>query len=242
MLQDTLLHPEIRSLADIRQDMIDAAQRDTDEHNAIEQKEKKTSDVDVETSAGQKPHAHTLYHSLLSSSMPESEKRPQRMAHEGFEILLAGSDTTARTMGIAAYHLMANPHCQERLLEQLKTVMPNPHSPVALKDLESLPYLTAVMKEALRIGKVTDHRLSLVAPNEDLVYGEWTIPRGTRVSMTPTRNSYDEKYFPEPMRFAPERWLQEVEKVGPMNHVFMPFAHGRRGCLGLQYVFSIFLT
>jgi hypothetical protein len=36
----------------------------------------------------------------------------------------------------------------------------------------------AVMKEALRIGKVTDHRLSLVAPNEDLVYGEWTMPRG----------------------------------------------------------------
>lgn len=34
------------------------------------------------------------------------------------------------------------------------------------------------MKEALRIGKVTDHRLSLVAPDEDLSYGEWIMPRG----------------------------------------------------------------
>lgn len=85
--------------------------------------------------------AHTLYLSLLSSSMPQSEKLPTRMAHEGFEILLAGSDTTARTMGIAAYHVMANPSVAKELLEELKTVMPGPHSPVTLRALEQLPYL-----------------------------------------------------------------------------------------------------
>ncbi|RAK99752.1 cytochrome P450 [Aspergillus ibericus CBS 121593] len=178
---------------------------------------------------------HTLFHALTASSLPEDEKRPTRMAHEGFEILLAGSDTTARTMGIAAYHVMANAPIKQRLLEELKTVMPDPEDTVELKVLESLPFLNAVIKESLRIGKVTDHRLSLVAPYETLQYKEWTIPAGTRVSMTPTRNSYDEKYFPDPYRFAPERWLQSEDQVAAMNRVFMPFAHGRRGCLGMHF-------
>lgn len=58
--------------------------------------------------------------------------------------------------------------------------------------------------------------------------------RKTRVSMTPTRHSYDPEFFPEPMNFAPERWLQDDETVARMHRVFMPFAHGRRGCLGMQ--------
>lgn len=118
--------------------MINAAQRDLDNHNALVQKEGLPT---IETRKA--PHAHTLYHSLIASSMPESEKRPARMAHEGFEILLAGSDTTARTMGIAAYHVMANPPIANRLLEELKTVMPGPHSRVTIKELEQLPYLVS---------------------------------------------------------------------------------------------------
>ena len=54
--------------------------------------------------------------------------------------------------------------------------------------------------------------------------------------MTPTRNSYDTRFFPEPKKFTPERWLQDEETVAAMNHVFMPFAAGSRGCLGMQCV------
>lgn len=86
---------------------------------------------------------HTLFHALTASNLPEDEKRPKRMAHEGFEILLAGSDTTARTMGIAAYHVMANPTIAQRLHEELKTVIPNPQDKVELKVLEGLPWLVS---------------------------------------------------------------------------------------------------
>ena len=86
---------------------------------------------------------NTLYHALAASSMPEEEKQTKRMAHDGFEVLLAGSDTTARSMGVAAYHIIANPHINERLHEELKTVMPNPDSEVDLPTLETLPYLVS---------------------------------------------------------------------------------------------------
>jgi cytochrome P450 len=120
--------------------MIDAAQRDADEHEAQTSKVGKVADLENTSKA---PHAHTLYHSLLASTMPDSEKKPTRMAHEGFEILLAGSDTTARTMGIAAYHVIANPTIAKQLRDELKTVMPGAHSNPTLKDLEGLPYLVS---------------------------------------------------------------------------------------------------
>ena len=92
--------------------------------------------------AGDRKHT-SLFHALLESSLPEDEKRPQRMAHEGFETLLAGSDTTARTMGMAVYHLLANRHMVARLQEELVQVMPNPDDVIELRTLEALPWLVS---------------------------------------------------------------------------------------------------
>ncbi|KAI9719177.1 MAG: hypothetical protein M1828_006270 [Chrysothrix sp. TS-e1954] len=213
--------------------MIRLAERTCKEHQDISGIQKDRGEPDP-ADVGEQRHI-SLFHALLDSNLPDDEKRPRRMAHEGFEILLAGSDTTARTMGIAVYHLLANRSVAARLREELLTVMPNPDDFVELRTLEALPWLSSIIKEALRIGKVTDHRLSLVPIEESLQYEEWFIPAGTRVSMTPTRNSYDTRYFPDPSVFTPERWLGEEDKVASMNHVFMPFAAGRRGCLGMHF-------
>lgn len=216
--------------------MISLATRAQDEHEKL-QFEVKTYDIaGTTTTKRAEQNHHNLFHALLASSLPEDEKQPKRMAHEGFEILLAGSDTTARTMGVAVYHTLANPYIVQRLKEELKAVMPLPDSSVEVKVLETLPWLTSIVKESLRIGKITDHRLSLIPTDEALQYQDWTFPAGTRISMTPTRNSYDPAYFPNPTIFAPERWLQADEKaLARMNHVFMPFAAGSRGCLGRHF-------
>ena len=154
--------------------MIQVAQKNVQEHESMDSLEKKQDATSYRARGGY----HTLFHALLNSDLPKDEKRPQRMAHEGFEILLAGSDTTARTMGIAVYHTLANKDVAVRLREELESVMPNPQDIVELKVLETLPWLSSIIKEALRIGKITDHRLSLIATEEDLQYEQWLIPAG----------------------------------------------------------------
>ena len=55
--------------------------------------------------------------------------------------------------------------------------------------------------------------------------------------MTPSRVGYDERYFPSPHIFNPARWLtahNQPSQLSAMNRVFMPFAQGTRGCLGMQ--------
>ena len=85
----------------------------------------------------------SLFAALLSSNMPQEEKRPRRMAHEGFEVLLAGSDTTARAMGIAVYHVLANEKIKLNLKEELEMIMPDPRQRVSLRVLEKLPWLVS---------------------------------------------------------------------------------------------------
>lgn len=85
----------------------------------------------------------SLFHALMASRLPEAEKRPKRMAHEGFEILLAGSDTAARTMGVAIYHILANPEIKCRLQVELDTAIPNSYDQIELRVLEQLPFLVS---------------------------------------------------------------------------------------------------
>lgn len=124
--------------------MINLAKKACQQQESMASLEKQENVV----SSRAKHNYHNLFHALLSSDMPEEEKRPERMAHEGFEILLAGSDTTARTMGIAVYHLLANKDIALRLREELKTVMPTPQCVIDLRVLESLPWLVRTVNRS----------------------------------------------------------------------------------------------
>ena len=118
--------------------MIKTAERSSQEHANINlSKGRQQGGVNSKT----RLRHLNLFHALLASDLPADEKTSNRLAHEGFEILLAGSDTTARTMGIAMYHILANPDIGVRLKEELEHVLPNPQDVIDVKVLENLPWL-----------------------------------------------------------------------------------------------------
>ncbi len=118
--------------------MIQIAENNCQEHTAIDSGEDRKKGATKYKSQG--VHQN-LFQALLASDLPADEKLPGRMAHEGFEILLAGSDTTARTMGVAVYHITANFDIMIRLQKELEGAMPDPHCVIDLKLLENLPWL-----------------------------------------------------------------------------------------------------
>lgn len=85
-----------------------------------------------------------LMQSILRSNLPPSEKTRNRMAQEGFSVLVASGDTIARTLTTAVYHLLANPHVLGRLREELVTVLPGRNDEVELRQLESLTWLVSL--------------------------------------------------------------------------------------------------
>lgn len=101
-----------------------------------------------------------------------------------------------------------------------------------LGTLEQLPYLSAVLTEGLRMSPAIASRSARVAPDKELFYENWRVPAVTPVGMTALLLHVDEKLFPDPMLFYPDRWtdvaVQRYEK-----HL-APVGNGTRICIGMQ--------
>lgn len=68
---------------------------------------------------------------------------------------------------------------------------------------------------------------------QPLIIDGHLIPPGTQVGVSMYALHHNEKYFPDPYRFQPERWLSENEaQVAKMRSAFAPFSIGSRSCAG----------
>jgi coumaroylquinate(coumaroylshikimate) 3'-monooxygenase len=65
-------------------------------------------------------------------------------------MLLAGTDTSANTVEWAIAELLRSPHCAKKLQAELDEVVGKDRI-VSESDIPNLPYLRAVVKEALRL-------------------------------------------------------------------------------------------
>ncbi|OLN95820.1 Trichodiene oxygenase 1 [Colletotrichum chlorophyti] len=194
----------------------------------------------------------TVLHSLLESDLPPEEKTVERLAGEANVFLAAGTETTASVLSIWTYHMLKNPRIVEKMRCELSTVTTDPKRLPDWATLESLPYLSAVVMEALRLMYGLSSRLPRVAPDEDVVYqGTWTppgapvpleathvIPRGYAMGMSAYITHMDERLFPEPSKFVPERWLDKKggRKRG-LEIYLLTFSKGSRQCLGMQLAY-----
>ena len=160
------------------------------------------------------------------------------MSEEVASITGAGFESTAAVMRVILYHLYSNPDVLTRLRAELREAggcQPSGSFPADLDwvKLQQLPYLTGVLHEGLRLSPALASRMARVAPDRDLFYDQWRIPKGTPVGMTTILMHYDEKLYPEPESFVPDRWVDlEVRKKA--DKTYAPFSRGTRNCLGMQ--------
>ena len=151
------------------------------------------------------PSHLTIFHEILNSKLPPKEKASLRLAAEAQVIIGAGTETTAWNLTVALYYLLAEPEILLKLKEELKTAIPNTDVLVPLVVLEKLPYLTGVIKEALRLSQGVAGKLSRISPKESIQYRDWVIAPNTPVSMSTFDVHNDESIFPDPKTFKPER-------------------------------------
>ncbi|XP_042171458.1 sterol 26-hydroxylase, mitochondrial-like [Oncorhynchus tshawytscha] len=145
------------------------------------------------------------------------------------ELLLAGVDTTSNTMMWAMHLLSRYPNEQDILYQEVSHCVPGDKIPSA-QDVNRMPYLKAVIKEALRMYPVVPMNARIMVEN-DIIIGGHFFPKKTSFTMCHYATSQDEKTFPEPSKFKPERWLRDG-RVRPNPFGSIPFGFGVRGCVG----------
>ncbi|MFC9293459.1 cytochrome P450 [Streptomyces sp. NPDC057011] len=144
--------------------------------------------------------------------------------------LLAGHETTATSLAFALHLLARHPEAQERAREEVSRVLGD-RTPGAA-DLDRLPYLTQVLKEAMRLypaAPVIGRKA--VAATE---IGGHTVPAGADVILAPWVTHRHPSYWPDPDRFDPERFTPEAE-AGRPRYAWFPFGGGPRACIGQHF-------
>ncbi|KAL8911363.1 MAG: hypothetical protein Q9171_003457 [Xanthocarpia ochracea] len=201
------------------------------------------------------------YRAILSSTLPEIDKQPDRVAQEVLTLLVGGSATTMRVMLRVVYHVNSTPGVLSRLTKTLDAVMTTPTTNPELEVLEKQEYLAmyisvhlsrgilqlmgswdylkqvAVVKESLRIATALTARLPLVSPSKTLLYAkddgtEWVIPAGTPTSMSISRLHMDPDIYVDPYNFRPDRWLGKPAQRALLEKYLVPFGRGARMCVG----------
>ncbi|KAG9187033.1 hypothetical protein G6011_10141 [Alternaria panax] len=144
--------------------------------------------------------------------------------------VFAGSDTTAITLRAIFYYLLRNPESMKKLLVEIG----GSKDLISWEESRNLPYLTAVIKEALRIHPAAGLPLERVVPSGGTSLCSTFIPSGTIIGCSAWVIHMNKSVFGEDAAFwRPERWTEGgSEKLALMNNMLFSFGAGSRTCIG----------
>ncbi|MGH7563177.1 MAG: cytochrome P450 [Gemmatimonadota bacterium] len=172
---------------------------------------------------------------LLSALMQVRDEggRPmeeKQIRDETITMLLAGHETTALALTWTWYLLSQHPGVAARLEEEVDVTLDG--RPPGVEDLPRLPYTGRVVKESMRIYPPA-YSFGREALEDDEILG-WPVPAGTTLFVFPWVLHRDPRFYPDPLRFDPDRWTESFEMELP-RHAYLPFGSGPRMCIGREF-------
>ena len=180
-------------------------------------------------SAGQ---TDDLLSSLLVADDQINDASDRQLHDEVMNLLIAGYETTANAMSWAWYLISQHPKVEDCLHQELDRVVGD-RSPT-MADFEALRLTQNVIRESLRLYPPLwiIWRRTL----EDYPINGYVAPAGSLVLMCQHVTHRDKRYFPEPLRFNPDRWTEEFKEHMP-KFAYFPFGGGSRQCIGDRFGF-----
>jgi cytochrome P450 len=170
--------------------------------------------------------------SILMSVRDEdgSGMSDKQLRDEVLTFLLAGHETTALALTWTLYLLARNPEAEQRLHAELDRALGGRRA--EFPDLPGLSYTDRVIKESMRLYPPAWSLARSVI--SDFRVRDYTVPAGSNVVMSQWVMHRNPKYFPEPEKFDPDRWVPGFAQKLP-RFAYFPFGGGPRQCIGAAF-------
>ena len=172
---------------------------------------------------------------LLAARDPENPNEggmgDTQIRDEAMTIFLAGHETTANAMAWTWHLLGSAPEAEARLHAELATVLAG--RVPTMDDVPKLEWTRAIISESMRLfppawtmGRrvLQDHALGshIVEKDSLVILSQWVVHR-------------DPRWWPQPERFTPERWLSPTDRP---KYIYFPFGGGTRVCIGEAFAWT----
>ncbi|KAJ8592279.1 cytochrome P450 [Rhizopogon salebrosus TDB-379] len=142
------------------------------------------------------------------------------------------SETSISTLLTFLLAILLHPEVQAKAQAEIDRVVGKDRLP-AFHDRQALPYVDAILRETLRWHPVFPLGVPHATTTDD-IYKGYFIPKGVIVMANTWAMTHDEKKYPSPDEFKPERFLHEDGSL-TSDTMSLAFGWGRRICAG-QYV------
>jgi len=151
----------------------------------------------------------------------------RQLRDEILTFLLAGHETTADALVWTWTLLSDHPEIEDRLHAELDAVLGG-RAP-RVEDLAKLAYTGQVIDESMRIYPPAWSFTRSAVEEDEL--GGYRIPKGSIVIVSPYVNHRLPRFWSDPARFDPERFLPEKAEALD-TYAYFPFGGGPHTCIG----------
>jgi len=143
-----------------------------------------------------------------------------------------GYESASLVLGVLLYHLTVYPDVQTRLQDEIDELFDSKDEgeEITADDITNMTYLDQCVCEGQRLGPFA-MTARVCTKNWQIPETDFVIPTGTRVCIPIIGLHYDPQYWPNPLKFDPERFSSENKgNIDPIT--FQTFGSGPRQCLG----------
>ncbi|GAB0086095.1 Cytochrome P450 [Sergentomyia squamirostris] len=177
---------------------------------------------------------------LMKLLMVEKKFNEHDVVSEANTIVATGFESTALVSSYCILMLAMFPEHQERIYEEIKSIMPNKHDNVQYDDFSKYEFLERFIKETMRLFPSVPLIARTATASFEL--GKYTIPKGANIVCAIGLMHRDRRVWgPTVDHFDPDHFLPEnLEKIHPYG--YLPFSGGPRNCIGIKYAYMFLKT
>ncbi|XP_015177305.1 PREDICTED: cytochrome P450 9e2-like [Polistes dominula] len=191
---------------------------------------------------------HNIVRNDMIQLMMEARNKKAEMGQElplieivaqAFIFFFGGFDTVSTGMCFTCHEIGVNPDIQKRLQKEIDDVIEKTNGNPTYDSINNMQYLDAVINESLRrypiaifLDRVSidDYELPPSLPDGKPIL----IKKGSNMWFPVAAFHYDEKYFDNPYKFDPERFIERTKEINNSG-VYLPFGLGPRMCIGNRF-------
>ncbi|KAH8705075.1 putative benzoate 4-monooxygenase cytochrome P450 [Talaromyces proteolyticus] len=203
--------------------------------------------IQAEKTCTTEPSRRDMMSTIINATDPDTGETldPQEIGAEAFTLITAGGDTTSVGISATFFYLSRNPIAYERLVREIRSRFESVDAIRIGSTLSSCHYLRGCIDEAMRISPPIAVPLYREAGQGGATICGVFVPEGYVAASHVYAMHHNEKYYPDPYSYRPERWLpptpayenESISVTQEAKSAFLAFSHGPRNCIAVNLAY-----